>query len=122
MAMDAGKLGIWSHHVDTNEVIWDTRCRDMFGMPTGEQITFERFVESIDPETREEEVIQSIKRQRLREDGNVALEYRIELPDGTQRWILSRGRLPGAHGEPLQVDGVALDISEQKQAEVKIRE
>ena len=45
------------------------------------------------------------------------------LPDGTQRWIASRGRMyPDAHGKPARMLGVAIDITERKQAEQEIEQ
>jgi PAS domain S-box-containing protein len=43
-------------------------------------------------------------------------EFRILVPDGTTRWILSRGRIVSQHGRSVVV-GIAVDITERKRAE-----
>jgi signal transduction histidine kinase len=44
-------------------------------------------------------------------------EFRIVLPDGSTRWILSRGRLMEHHYPHPTVVGIAVDITERRQAE-----
>jgi PAS domain S-box-containing protein len=46
-------------------------------------------------------------------------EYRVRQPDGDWRWLLARGRcLVDAAGKPCRFVGSAIDITEQKQAQI----
>ena len=122
LAMDAGRLGVWSHDFTTDELVWDERCREIFGVAPADPISFQRFVDSIDPAGRNE-VMQSLEPETLRKAGKLAVEYRIKLPDGSDRWVMARGRSTlGPSGDLLRVDGLVLDISEQRQAEAKVRQ
>lgn len=49
----------------------------------------------------------------------IETSYRIRTRDGTEKWVLSRGRSPGldAQGRPL-FEGLAIDITAQKRAEL----
>jgi len=48
-----------------------------------------------------------------------ALEYRVVHADGTPRWIADCGRVVLDHsGKPMWIDGVFLDLSRQKEAEL----
>jgi len=51
-----------------------------------------------------------------------AWEYRIRRPDGTTRWIRSRGRVVGrdASGRPIHVSGAVTDITERKEMEQRL--
>ena len=54
----------------------------------------------------------------LRRDGHIELEYRILLPDGTERWIFDRKtQLLDAHGKPSGIAGIISNITERKRAE-----
>ena len=61
-------------------------------------------------------------RRALANQSHYAGEFRAVLPDGTQRWIASRGRgYPDANGTPGRMLGTALDITERKRAEEAFR-
>jgi len=50
-------------------------------------------------------------------------EFRIRRADGTQAWLGHRGQAEyDADGHPLRNFGVAMDITERKQAEAMLRE
>ena len=50
-------------------------------------------------------------------------EFRILTPDGTERWVLAKGRTVVEPGDcAARRVGVVLDITERKQAEEKLRE
>ena len=49
-------------------------------------------------------------------------EFRIRWPDGTVRWVASRGRFSyAADGQATHMLGIATDITERKQAEEALR-
>ena len=51
------------------------------------------------------------------------IEYRIRSTDGFTRWVSERGRVrPDWSGQTLWVDGLILDITERKAAEIMIRD
>lgn len=51
------------------------------------------------------------------------IEYRIRSTDGFTRWVSERGRVrPDWTGQTLWVDGLILDITERKAAEIMIRD
>ncbi len=51
------------------------------------------------------------------------LEYRIVQPDGTVRWVLSRGfPVYNEEGEVYRIAGITTDITDRKQAEIARRE
>jgi C4-dicarboxylate-specific signal transduction histidine kinase len=48
-------------------------------------------------------------------------DYRVVLPDGTQRWVVARGRMHSdTHGKPDRMMGATIDITGRKQAELEI--
>lgn len=51
------------------------------------------------------------------------IEYRIRTADGFPRWVSERGRVTSDHdGRARWLDGVILDITERKTAEIMIRD
>src|SRR6185436_8067476 len=54
-------------------------------------------------------------------DGHHHLEFRIVRPDGSVRWLESRGRLlRDAQGKPERLVGVTSDITERKEATLRL--
>ena len=53
----------------------------------------------------------------------VSVDYRTLRPDGSVRWITSRGRLqPGPSGESERLMGVSIDITKFKRVEEELRQ
>src|SRR5581483_8707735 len=51
------------------------------------------------------------------------LEHRIVLPDGEERMVRERGEVvKGGGGEPVQVRGIVVDITERKRLEEQLRQ
>ncbi|WP_053081828.1 EAL domain-containing protein [Methylobacterium aquaticum] len=49
------------------------------------------------------------------------IEYRIPLPDGSDRWIMSMGRVSVDQGwRAVRMIGISIDVTERKQAEARI--
>jgi PAS domain S-box-containing protein len=60
---------------------------------------------------------------RLLEVGDYVLEYRFLHRDGTYRWMRDECRLvPDGHGNPLEIVGFWIDITERKRIEEALRE
>src|SRR5208283_3773304 len=52
-------------------------------------------------------------------DGSYQTEHRVLLPDGQVRWIACHGRLELNGDQPLRLQGVSLDITRRKLAELE---
>jgi PAS domain S-box-containing protein len=106
----------------TSNQIWGTETwRRLFGFASGEDIGFEKLFQRIHPEDRET-VQQEIKCAATGETDHLR-EYRIILPDGTQRWIASRGRMRlEVNGKDFRMFGVAIEITGRKQTEIAMHD
>jgi PAS domain S-box-containing protein len=117
-----------------NEIFWITDARGaipVFVSPAYEQIygrsiqslfaNPKQFFEAAHPDDREK-LANAIRHQR-KVDHSTEIEFRICRPDGEVRWIWARlspivdksGRLSG-------LCGISSDITDKKQAEVRVRE
>ena len=95
---------------------YETICRrpraDVYADP-------QRLHEIVHPEDREHA---RVSIERLREQKSVLTEYRIVLPDGTYRWMGDKSfAIRDDDGEIVRVAGIAIDITERKQAELVSR-
>jgi PAS domain S-box-containing protein len=118
LATAAANIGTWDFNPITNELIWDSRCKAMFGLPPDAPIDYSVFQAGLHPDDRErmEAVIQ--RALTPESDGEVDDEYRtIGFEDGILRWIAVRGRaFFDADGKAVRLIGTVLDITERHRA------
>jgi two-component system, LuxR family, sensor kinase FixL len=75
-------------------------------------------MQRIHPEDREG--VERAVRRALEDRADYVGEYRVVLPDNTQRWVVARGRVyPDTQGKPVRMMGATTDITARKQAEEK---
>ena len=90
LAADSAEAGLWALDMLTG-ICWATeRARTMFGYSPDEVITVKRLDDSIHPDDREH--VRRAMKQSGVERKPFDVDYRILLPDGSVRWVASRGR------------------------------
>ena len=116
----AAKFGMWIWDVPRDELKIADDARALFGYLPGDELNFENFRSAIHPDDREA-VLQEIEKS-LETGADCQAEYRVALPDGRMRWLEGHGRVEyGSDGKPARMRGVAIDITQRKQAEEEFR-
>jgi PAS domain S-box-containing protein len=119
--LESAGLGTWDWNLVSGSLVWSERCLEIFGIPAGTEMSYERFLQALHPEDRER-VDQAVKRT-LSEGRDYSVEMRTVWPDGSVRWIASRGRAYfDQSGRPLRMSGAALDVSRLKRTEEALRQ
>ena len=101
--------------------IWATKkAFELFGLPWAEDFTLEKFLDTVHPEDRE--AVQEVINDAMRSGKETSTEFRIVRPDGTVRWIASRGRRhSGKNGHPDRLMGVDTDVTGAKEVELELK-
>jgi PAS domain S-box-containing protein len=119
LAADAAQLGVWGWNIAFNHVWGSERWLRLFGFASADQVSFENVLERVHPDDRG--TVEGEVRKTLSSRSDYAGEFRVLLPEGSQRWIASRGRVfPDANGTPARMLGAAIDITERKRAEAEL--
>jgi PAS domain S-box-containing protein len=120
LATSAAEMGLWAWSVTGEELVWNERCKALFGIEHTAAVTRERFLAAVHEEDRPH--VEEALRFALETGTDYKVEFRIVLPDGTMRWIAVRARSrrddAGARGE---MTGVAWDVTARKRAEESLR-
>src|SRR4029077_285249 len=121
-AVEAGKCVGWDWDVKTGRDRWFGDLEIMFGIQSDTYYGhIEDFRRRIYPEDQEL-VWKAVADARQNREPFTA-EFRILHLDGTVRWITERGQFYyAANGDAVRMIGMAVDITERKQAEQVLRE
>lgn len=125
MAVESARIGIWDWNLLTHELVWDARCKAMFGLPPeADDVTIELFFKGLHPEdhNRVERIVQAALDPRG--EGSFNVDYRtIGLEDGIERWLSAKGQVYfQADRTPQRFTGTVLDITDRKRFEQVLME
>jgi PAS domain S-box-containing protein len=119
LATSAAGVGTWDFDLITGELKWDKRCRAMFGIISGRDVSYEAgFLAGLHPDDRER--AHEAVNDALRPDGSgeYEIDYRtIGIEDGVERWIAAKGGTIFMEGKAVRFVGTAIDISERKRTQ-----
>ena len=122
LALEAASVGTWDHVPSTHATFWDNRSKAIFGYRAEDDLTFERYMSALHPDDRDHVFAGITKATDPNGKGECSLEYRILLPDGTERWVEAHGRCVFSNGVAQRIHGTLVDITSRKRAEEAIRE
>jgi PAS domain S-box-containing protein len=115
-ALKAGRFGTWSLDLHTHALTSSNQCKALFGLAPEAPFTFEQRTAAVVAEDRKR--ADEALAKAITDGSDYEIEYRIALPDGTVRWLATRGQaFFNAEGRPQRLAGVSLDITAVKRAE-----
>ena len=120
-ALKAAKLGVWEVDPKTRIVLWDERCRAMFGLQA-DQLLLDEIVRHIHPEDREW-VAEARNRAMIPGyNGEYDVTYRtIGAKDKTLRWVRFTGKAEyDDQGKMSRFSGVSQDVTKEKMREQQL--
>jgi two-component system, chemotaxis family, CheB/CheR fusion protein len=114
-AVESAGLGTWDYDPQTKELIWDKRCREIYGFSQTKPVNTAAFFEVIHADDRK--VVEDKVNKALTDtlSGQFDAEYRTVPIDGKIKWLKSKGRAYfNEKGEAVRFIGTLLDITFQK--------
>ena len=122
LALDETDTGVWEWNLETDEVVWDEASERLYGYDSGDfPGTFEGFSDRV-----HDEDLPSVRDEidaALDSGDEYRADFRVELPDGGQRWLQTRGVVQyDDAGEPIRMIGIQTDITGQKESERAIEQ
>jgi two-component system, LuxR family, sensor kinase FixL len=118
MAAEAAKMGFWSRDFAREDFWASDHWRALFGFTSTETLYFDNFLQRLDPGDRE--ATRQALDKAYQGDGSYQAEHRLVLSDGQVRWLACQGRLEfNSDRQPLRLQGVSLDITRRKLAELE---
>ncbi len=109
-AQEIAHLGGWYWNIQTDDCAWTDEAYRIFGWaPQAFKVTMERYLASIVEEDRAR--VQAAIRAAIVDKAPYRVDYRIVLPDGSQRDIHEEGEVTlDEHGNALTMVGASQDV------------
>jgi PAS domain S-box-containing protein len=121
LAQRAANIGSWDWNIPSGRMQWSEGMAPMFGIGEGDFAeTYDAFLEYIHPTDRNH-VFDAVN-ACMEEGKEFEVEFRINWPDGSIHWLLSRGNIVERQdGKPIRMLGVLQDITARKRMENLLR-
>ncbi len=121
MAQEGAHAGIWEWEIPSGKIFFSAECARLYGRSVEQLGHFNDWQACLHPDDQPR--IAALLAQLPQPPRPLDLEFRILLPDGSVRWISSKGSVyRDAQQQPLRLLGIHLDITERKQAEQQLRQ
>ena len=121
LTQTATGLTSWEWNFATDEMVWTAGRPNLKVLGNQPTLKYADVVAGVHPDDRK---ATRDAAYRAREANTpFSQEFRVQIPDGSVRWILSRGKVfQDSSGKPQRMLGVNMDITDQKQAEANLKE
>jgi PAS domain S-box-containing protein len=117
LALEASHMGTWDYDVVNDHIEWSAEMASVFGV-SQEKLggTLTEGLAHVHPD--DQPLAEESIRQGLEKGNEFKIEVRVVSDAGEARWMLAKGRVyRDEQGRPLRMTGIAMDISERKEAE-----
>ena len=119
LAMEAGQMGIWDWDLVRDELLWDERMLEIYGITSDDfHGNYDDWEKRLHPDDR----VSTLKwvQAALENRGGFHPEFRIIRPDGKCRYVEAHAVVSlDDSGKPLRMTGMNVDITEQREAELE---
>jgi two-component system, cell cycle sensor histidine kinase and response regulator CckA len=122
LALESAALGTWDYQLDTGDIVWDERCRCMFGVEVSSRVDYRTALGRVHPEDRagvDRAVAEAVAGAG---DGVYHQEFRVVWPDGSLHWLASHGKVYFDGEGVSRFIGAVMDITARVRATEELQE
>lgn len=126
LALEAARLGTWDLDVRSGELTVDGRFREIFGFVPGQPVDLAAMASRVHPDDRAAWAARNQAAAGPGATGELEHEYRLLLPDGELRWVLSHSHAvfegEGREWRVARRSGIVMDVTAHRRSEAGLRE
>jgi len=120
LAAESADLAFWVIYPGQNTAWMSDKGRTIYGFDSSQALNRDLICGRVHPDERAG--VHAAFDRACASHGIFESEHRLVLPYGKTRWVIARGRcLQDEHGNFLELIGVTIDISAQKQADLQLQ-
>jgi len=118
IALHAARIGVFEFEPQTARAYWDDRIRELWGVPQGEDITYDTVIAQVHQDDRDAHNAMTQDALDPKGTGHFDLEYRVLPRDGKpMRWIHAIAACYFEDGEAVRMVGTVQDVTERRLSE-----
>ncbi len=118
LTLEAGQVGAFDWDLAANELIWDDRVREIWGLDADAPVTIAGFYRGMHPDDVARLEAEIARSHDPAGDGGYDAEYRVvNQRDGRVRYVAARGRTLFESGRPVRMMGVAVEVTALREAQ-----
>ena len=120
LAAESAHLAFWVIYPEQHTAWMSDNGRQLYGFAADQPLSRDLICARVHPDERA--AVHQAFDQACASLGIFESEHRLVLPYGQTRWVIVRGRcLQDEHGNLLELIGVTIDISAQKQSDLQLQ-
>jgi PAS domain S-box-containing protein len=120
LAAESADLAFWVIYPEQNKAWMSDKGRAIYGFDPKLPLTRDLLFSRVHPDERA--AVRAVFDRACASHGIFDSEHRLVLPYGKKRWVIVRGRcLEDEHGNLLELIGMTIDVSAQKQADLQLQ-
>jgi diguanylate cyclase (GGDEF)-like protein/PAS domain S-box-containing protein len=120
LATAVANIGVWDWDVTSNALTWDATMFEIYGFSPVVPMPYEKWSGTVHPDDLPS--VEATLRKVIGEKGRGSAEFRIILPDGSEKNISAvEGVVLDEHAQVGRVIGVNIDVTERTKTEKALR-
>src|SRR5436190_4269224 len=120
LAAESADLAFWVIYPEQNTAWMSDKGRKIYGFDSKLPLTGDLICSRVHPDERA--ALHAAFDRACASHGIFESEHRLVLPYGKTRWVIVRGRcLEDEHGSLLELIGVTIDVSAQKESDLQLQ-
>lgn len=125
LSLEAANMGTFDWLLAENRLTWDARCRQLFGIEDGKDVTYaSTFLNGLHPDDRAATEAEVVKAFSTNSDGSYTARYRTVSPKGEfLYWVDAAGQAYFDEArKPIRLVGTVIDVTDEVNAQQEIAE
>ncbi len=119
LALNSAQIATWEYFPETDSYITSNNHNPLLGISPNKELARSDVLGIIYED--DAEIFKKKGDKTLREGEDLNVKFRVVLPDGSVRWLWSRGEATIENGAIKKVSGVTLDITENTLLEEQLK-
>jgi PAS domain S-box-containing protein len=118
LTLEASEVGVFDWDLAANELTWDERVREIWGLDAHAPVTIAAFYRGLHPDDVARLEATIARSHDPAGDGGYDTEFRVVDPrDGRIRQVAARGRTLFENGRAVRMMGVVVELTAQREAQ-----